>query len=584
MNIEIVTSFCMYELCEHEQHNIFYIHGEKGKISTSSTRNIKRDIERRLLNIYFIERQIIFVIGISHLPLLLDLIKRKEKISFSICIIEYDEELVEKVFSLFPYLKEEIKFVISSPEACYTFFSLLSWDSFVGYKIIYNQVVVNLKPQFYKYIEKEIYHYVSSSISDLLTRMEFQKIWIFNSLYNVFLLEQYYPISSLLGIAKEGHQGAILVSAGPSLLASLDFLKQAQHYLFIACVDAAYSILLENKIHVDLVYTLDGQIFTRNHLLTIQKNKTQNEPLLVADVVSNSSFLKMWTQLGYKKVCLANTVSYEKNIRITTTGISFLEDFLLPFLTGCSENIVDKIKISIGDIQSGGSVATSLFDLLRQMDFKHIYLCGQDLAFTNYELHYFGNYYSKKWLSSRVTRFETCEDINFHGIQKKKLKRVPSIIENKYVITDFVLCIYADWFKNSAFLMNNAQIQNITFDGASLAPITQLKTSILSKNFSKEMSLDLLFLREKLNNLTAVQLILSKKKKIIEDFLSCKSLADVKRNYSFLVHISKKYDFLLKRLDLTNPSNTLQKEHLEAQKNKEQEYFWFLLKKVLSSG
>ena len=50
-------------------------------------------------------------------------------------------------------------------------------------------------------------------------------------------------------------------------------------------------------------------------------------------------------------------------------------------VTAGGDIVTEKIG-DIGDVQSGGSVATSAFDILRQMGFSPIYLVGQDLAYT----------------------------------------------------------------------------------------------------------------------------------------------------------------------------------------------------------
>ncbi len=55
---------------------------------------------------------------------------------------------------------------------------------------------------------------------------------------------------------------------------------------------------------------------------------------------------------------------------------------------------IERYTEPIGDIQSGGSVATSAFDLLLNLGCDPVILVGQDLAYTGREIHSSGTYHN----------------------------------------------------------------------------------------------------------------------------------------------------------------------------------------------
>ena len=69
--------------------------------------------------------------------------------------------------------------------------------------------------------------------------------------------------------------------------------------------------------------------------------------------------------------------------------------------------LFEDADIFLGDVQSGGSVATSGLDLLRGLGYDPIILIGQDRAYTGREIHSTGTHHNEKWLInlSRIINF-----------------------------------------------------------------------------------------------------------------------------------------------------------------------------------
>jgi hypothetical protein len=79
---------------------------------------------------------------------------------------------------------------------------------------------------------------------------------------------------------------------------------------------------------------------------------------------------------------------------------------------------IEQYTESPGDIQSGGSVATSAFDLLLNMGCNPIILFGQDLAYTGREIHCSGTFIMTT--GCKITRLKNLDTINQNVIRKER--------------------------------------------------------------------------------------------------------------------------------------------------------------------
>ena len=113
--------------------------------------------------------------------------------------------------------------------------------------------------------------------------------------------------------------------------------------------------------------------------------------------------------------------------------------------------------------QSGGSVATSAFDIIRQMGFSPIFLTGQDLAYTGREIHSTGTHHNEKWLTV-LNRKKSLEKINEEIVRKRETKYVKAC-DGGTVLTDYVLGIYKHWFEESA-KTTTLEIYNVSSRGS----------------------------------------------------------------------------------------------------------------------
>ncbi|MDQ0161931.1 motility associated factor glycosyltransferase family protein [Aeribacillus alveayuensis] len=207
----------------------------------------------------------------------------------------------------------------------------------------------------------------------------------------------------------------IMVSAGPSLEKNIHMLHEAKKHSLICCVGTALKPLLNFGIYPDFFMMIDpkDQVFEQ-----IEDLCDLNIPLFYLSTVNRNVPLKykgskfIVYQEGYP---LAEEYAYREGIPI---------------------------------IQSGGSVATALFDLLLKFGFSSICLVGQDLAYTNHQTHIIDTHNFKQFAS-------LSDDVIY----------IPSFDQLDKVPTSKQFLIYRDWFTNIARLENRS-LYNATEGGA----------------------------------------------------------------------------------------------------------------------
>ena len=212
--------------------------------------------------------------------------------------------------------------------------------------------------------------------------------------------------------------------------------------------------------------TLDSQKYSLKHFLGLM----DSEAILLADIVSCPRLVE-----SYKGKKLLSTTSKfyndsEGNYKRETTPVwDWMESHTGP----------------IGDIQSGGSVATSVFDLLLNLGCSSIILVGQDLAYTGREIHCTGTHHNDDWLP-KTSRFSNLETINQNVIRKRKIKYIEAYKGKGTVISDFVLNIYRFWFKESAEKVNipviNATEGGVRIDNTIEKTLQEVLTSCETPN------------------------------------------------------------------------------------------------------
>ena len=381
-----------------------------------------------------------------------------------IVVLERDPGVIELCSSANPGVFKKA-YVVTSGEEVENFFARVDVVSFKGIASYIHKPSYQIDPQFYDGITAGISRFLSSRVSDLLTRFEFEEKWIKNIFKNLKHLPSAEGIERFFGAFK-GYPG-IIVSAGPSLKNNITELAGMRDRSVIVSVDTAFKVLSRYDIQPHFAVTLDAQKYSLKHFLGVPDLKT----VLVADIVSCPSILNIY-----------------KGPRVISTTSKYYTDAQG---TTCREmtpvmDWVEKYTGFFGDIQSGGSVATTVFDMLLNFGCDPIILVGQDLAYTGREIHCTGTYHNDDWVPG-INRLKNLECINQNVIRKRKIKYVPGFGAQKSVITDFVFDLYKSWFEDSASRVA-VKVINATEGGASIKNTIEmnLNQTSFSDNISKK--------------------------------------------------------------------------------------------------
>ena len=383
---------------------------------------------------------IILVLGIGlgyHLRLL-----REKFPDIPLLAVEKDPEVVNITQRLYPDHLSGVS-VITASGHVEQVLGNLDMHSFRGISLFTHRPSYGLSKEYYDSVMQNLRHAISSRVSDLLTRFEFEKTWVENIFENLPNISHAGRIGNLFGLFK-GYPG-IIVSAGPSLKKNAALLKQFHDRALIVVVDTAVKPLQKSGSDAHMVMTLDAQKHSIKHFLG-QKGYA---PVLVADMVSCPSILRDYR--GQR--LLSTTARYftrpDGSIhREATPVMGWIEKFIPP----------------IGDIQSGGSVATSAFDMLLTLGCDPIILTGQDLAYTGREIHCNGTHHNESWLPI-TGRFLNLETINQRVIRKRSIKYIEAFGGKDTVLSDFVFDLYRTWFEDSAKIAP-VRVINATEGGA----------------------------------------------------------------------------------------------------------------------
>ncbi|NBU98160.1 MAG: DUF115 domain-containing protein, partial [Spirochaetia bacterium] len=402
-------------------------------------------------------------------PHILNLINSNMRDGQIFLIIDKNFEIVAPLWDefLFPLLQNAGRHLFAGENTLnllYNYLESLPIERLTGVLFFRNQNDIQLHKEFYVQIEERISKLFSSKMSDLLTKFEFERIWVKNTIVSILRYSdsntKRIPIKELEN--KITGIPGILVSAGPSLRSQCEFIKKNRDKAFILSCDTSLKVLLKFGIIPDGVMTLDAQTHSYFHFM----GEDFSEIPLFADMVVSPQLIR---SMKFKSIVHSQTAKFQ----IDAAGKPFRE-------TTAGGDLVNHYIGNQGDIQSGGSVATSAFDLLRFLGINQIFLVGQDLAYTGREIHSTGTHHNEKWLTL-VSRKNTLERINEVIVRKRKTKMIPSS-DGKEVLTDYVLDIYRHWFEESV-LSINIDVKNISSNGAEIRNMQNINIESAEKIF-----------------------------------------------------------------------------------------------------
>ncbi|MCX7821289.1 MAG: DUF115 domain-containing protein [Brevinematales bacterium] len=428
----------------------------------------------------------------------------------NVIIIELNSEIFE-IFKKIYRLPEN--YYLLSPvdkiEKIDSIFSIYDIQNFKRIKTI--QLRNDYSKELYKSYEERIQRLLEVKLGDFSTRMKFEEIWFINILKNIHFLKNSVESQKLFGIFK--NLPFLIVSAGPSLKDSLEYIKKIKDYVIIVAVDTAILPLYEAGIPPDFIYSLDSQIYNLTDFLMIDE-KFLSQTNLIYDVVSSPGL-----QVYFEKIRKYSGQRY--NFVSTTAHLDFDYNNNPFFIKNEFVNwIENKISLRFGDIETGGSVSTSAFHFSFLCGANPIILTGQDLAYTDLVSHTPSSSHFYRLLS-KTNRLSQIESLFLSIIKKRKLIEKDSLTQDK-VLTDFVLNNFKGWFEESAKnilnFQKNINLINSTLKGTKINYFTSIPLDKLQNIILRE--------GEKINKETIFNFSLIEVNKIDKILLEIKKLKD----------------------------------------------------------
>ncbi|AOP32812.1 hypothetical protein A0128_02350 [Leptospira tipperaryensis] len=270
-----------------------------------------------------------------------------------------------------------------------------------------------------RFIAEGFFHKKDVNISTL-TR--FERIWTRNFISNLPALSEMQPIKALFGIG-EGKIDVLVCGAGPSLILSLDEIRNFRERYVIIAVDTALMVLWNAGIDPDLIFSVDPQAL-------------------------NSKYLEGYS--GNAKIVFDPTSSYHSLRLPGEFKHGFFTSSPFPLIKILSSDPEEEI----GVIDFGGSVSTNAVSLAEKMEARNILLLGQDLSFPDKLAHCKGAVLEERlnYIESRKLRREYH---NHKQMTALPVKQAPSL-KGGSIRTNEKLLIFKKWFeehpkKNSWF-------------------------------------------------------------------------------------------------------------------------------------
>lgn len=254
-----------------------------------------------------------------------------------------------------------------------------------------------------QYLEK-IAYYIKAEEFNKVTEIKYATRFADNLLYNLPYIIDHSSINELKQHFSDMNLGdvpAIVVSAGPSLDKNIRDLKAAEGKAFIIAVDSALKPLLREQIHFNIAITVDP----RKNPDVFSDERIHDCPFAIS-----GNALPLVVQKNRNRLFFEGDYGFQAYKQI----------------------IEEKTEKELGNLETGGSVATDALSLAINLGFTNIILIGQDLAFTDGRGHAAG--------------FEKTEKENQEHMRQRHLVEVDALGGGK-ILTDVQMASYREWFE-----------------------------------------------------------------------------------------------------------------------------------------
>lgn len=255
------------------------------------------------------------------------------------------------------------------------------------------------------------------------TLKKFGKLWCKNSKKNLYELKKCNFINDF---ENKTNLPFLILGAGPSLEKIIPHLKELQKKMILICVETALFSLLKNNIEPDFIIILDPQFWAYKHIAALKSPKS----ILITEISVYPSVFRF---------CCKKTILCHSQFPIG----QFFEK---------------KLNLKLGDLGTGGSVASSAWNFAKYCGSKQIYFAGLDLSFPEKQTHIKGSSAEQNFLKVS-DKILSNEKLNISSLFSANAQIGKNYFE-KPVLTDSRMKMFEWWFE--AKIAANPEIENFT--------------------------------------------------------------------------------------------------------------------------
>jgi len=331
-----------------------------------------------------------------------------------------------------------------------------------------------LNTERYKSISEDIHSIVKAKFSDLLTRVNFDKLWIKNIFLNLPNLVRFGSLSEnelKNDFSYLFNKPFVVLGAGYSAWLLFDVLKKYRDKFVLGVVDTALKTTLSQGIIPDIVFSLDSQLANIRDFFGVETKGLT----LISDITVSPELIR-----NFKGNIFLSKTSHIEVIgnvvfEMTNSAISWIEELAEYRLLG---------------LESGGSVSTNLFHLSLLLGANPSIMVGVDLGFPYLFSHLPGSP-NHEYFTIHSDYFSTSDTKSCHSILKDYIYLEG--IKDEKCITHKIMETYKLWFDSASDTSNLENVFNIS-DGVKLKGIKNLSTeegrSFLESLFSSKPNIN----------------------------------------------------------------------------------------------
>ncbi|MCY6483670.1 DUF115 domain-containing protein [Clostridium aestuarii] len=305
--------------------------------------------------------------------------------------------------------------------------------------IVYNLSYRTLFKDYYETIASEILKNIAIKRTDIATVVYAAHDWFINAIKN--FKQECIPIENIFSIFKG--KPAVLVSAGPSLNKNIHLIKELSKKAIIVAVGSAIKILDHHGIEPHFRMAVDGK---------------EHEKKMILDGVNIQHIPLLFGNKLYRGIL----PKYKGN------KIRFIEhtDYI-------GKYIYEKAQIPYTEIRIGSSIANGTLSLFCIAGCSKVIFLGQDLCYTDGELHAKGAYNNAyEELGGNLSEFIKTKDIFANEVYTKT-----AFLSVKYMLEEVLSC-----YPGIQFI--NATEGGIGIDGTEIKTLKQVLDEDLKENLN----------------------------------------------------------------------------------------------------